>query len=96
MISSFVNNQLKSAPNNRNHFTLENGISLDSMFPAGNICSANLVNFNPCIVELKGNTDFKNDPLSRYWLYFRLICTENVKKIKFVLKDANHLRKFVN
>ncbi len=73
MSFGFINNSLKSAPNNRNHFILENGITLDSMFPAGNIGFANLVNSNPCVIELRGNTDFKNDPLSRYWLYFRLI-----------------------
>jgi hypothetical protein len=50
MSLSFPNNPLKSAPKNRNHFILENGISIDSMFPSGNVGSANLASSHPCII----------------------------------------------
>jgi hypothetical protein len=35
------------------------------------------------------------DPSAKYWLYFRIRGFRKDRQFKFVLKNANHLRKFL-
>jgi hypothetical protein len=79
---------------NRAYIQLNNGIVLDSCFPGGNIANANLTNNNPITIELEGNTDISLDNSSKYWLYFRIRGYRKDRPIKFILKNANHLRKY--
>jgi len=73
---------------------LTTGIVLDSCFPGGNIASASILSNNPLTIEVEGNTDITLDNTSKYWLYFRIRGFRKDRPLKFILKNANHLRKY--
>lgn len=70
-------------------------IVIDSCFPGGNIASAAIVNPSPLTIEIEGNTDVNLDNSSKYWLYFRIRGFRKDRPIKMVVKNANHLRKYM-
>ena len=39
-------------------------------------------------------TDVSNDSNAKYWLYFRIRGFKKDRPIRFLLKNANHLRKY--
>lgn len=80
---------------NRAYIQLSTSIVIDSCFPGGNIATAALTSLAPLTVELEGNTDISMDLNAKYWLYFRIRGFRRDRPIKFVLRNTNHLRKYV-
>lgn len=79
---------------NRTYLQLQNNIVIDSCFPGGNVATANVITACPLTIEVEGNTDVSLDSNSKYWLYFRIRGFRKDRPLKFILKNANHLRKY--
>ncbi len=80
---------------NRAYIQLSTSIVIDSCFPGGNVATASLVSLAPLTIEIEGNTDISMDPSAKYWLYFRIRGFRKERPLKFILKNANHLRKYL-
>lgn len=80
---------------NRAYIQVTASIVVDSCFPGGNIATAAIASLAPLALEIEGNTDISLDSTSKYWLYFRIRGFRRDRLLKFILKNANHLRKYL-